>query len=44
LIGVQAARGVVATVFAVTVATGTVNLAILYVTAAAIAIGETLAD
>ncbi|MFA9428782.1 MFS transporter [Egicoccus sp. AB-alg2] len=44
LIGVQAARGVVATVFAVAVATGAVNLLILYVTATAIAIGETLAD
>jgi len=44
LIGVQLARGAVATVFAITVVTGTVTIAMLYVTALAIAIGETLAD
>lgn len=44
LIAVQVVRGVVASLFAVTVVTGTVSMLILYVTATAIAIGETLAD
>ena len=44
LIGVQLARGTVAAGFTLTVATGTVTIVLLYLTAAAIAVGETLAD
>lgn len=44
MVGVQAARGVVAGLFAVTVATGTVSLWMVYAATVAIAIGETFAD
>jgi predicted MFS family arabinose efflux permease len=44
LVVVQLCRGVVAALFAVTVATGTVTIWLLYLTAAVIAVGETLAD
>jgi MFS family permease len=41
---VQLCRGVIAALFAVTVATGTVTIWLLYAAAVAIAVGETLAD
>ena len=44
IVVVQLCRGVIAALFAVTVATGTVTIWLLYAAAAAIAVGETLAD
>jgi MFS family permease len=44
IVVVQLCRGVIAASFAVTVATGTVTIWLLYATAVAIAVGETLAD
>lgn len=44
IIIVQLARGIAAAIFALTVATGTVNIGILYGLAVVIGVGETLAD
>ena len=44
IVVVQLCRGVIAALFAVTVATGTVTIWLLYAAAVVIAVGETLAD